>query len=69
MGVWATRGGRAYRPGDEGFEEAWSANLRDIIDDWSRKLAVRHAECMATDPAYRARQEELDALLEQAFST
>ncbi len=50
----AVRGGKVYVSGEPGFEEAWSANMREIheswVDDWRRKHIAR----LATDLAYQA---------------
>lgn len=60
MSVWAVRDGKAYRPGDDGFGEAWGANMRDVVDDVVRQTRKIHDDRMKADAAYRSAQEALD---------
>lgn len=64
----AHRDGKVYRPGDPGFEEAWTANMREAVSAAIRQMDATHAERMKTDPAYRAHHEASMTELERFFA-
>ena len=65
----ARRDGRYYRLGDEGFDEAWRANMLDIVNGAVQEMRYAHERRLALDPAYRLKQEADMAEYERIFAT
>jgi hypothetical protein len=66
--MYATRDGKFYRRGDPGFEEAWSATMREVDDETRRDWTARHNARLASDPEYAAEWKRRDDEYERLFA-
>ena len=67
--VSAHRTGKVYRPGDPGFDEAWSANAREMMNEWCRRAEEIRRARMRSDPIYRAQEEATLTEYDRIFNT
>ena len=60
----AYRDGRRYEPGDEGFEQVWTACMSGVDGPWTPEVWAAHCQNM-NDPAYVAAGEARIEAMEQ----